>query len=121
MEYAANYHTHTFRCGHAEGTDREYIETAIKAGYKTLGFSDHSPMVFDTDHHSGYRMSLDQAEGYFTALSDLKREYRDDIAIHIGVEAEYYPATHGRFMEFMRQYPCEYMLLGQHFLLREED
>ena len=37
------------------------------------------------------------------------------------MEAEYYPATHGRFMEFMRQYPCEYMLLGQHFLLREED
>ena len=121
MELTANYHTHTFRCGHAGGTDREYIETAIKAGYKILGFSDHSPMVYDTDHHSGYRMSLEQAEEYFTTLSDLKQEYRDDIEIHIGVEAEYYPATHERFMEFMRQYPCEYMILGQHFLLREED
>ena len=121
MELTANYHTHTYRCGHAGGTDREYIETAIKAGYKVLGFSDHSPMVYDTDHRSGYRMRLDQAEEYFTTLSDLKQEYRDDIEIRIGVEAEYYPATHDRFMEFMRQYPCEYMILGQHFLLREED
>ena len=121
MELTANYHTHTFRCGHAGGTDREYIETAIRAGYKVLGFSDHSPMVYDTDHHSGYRMRLDQAEEYFTTLTDLKKEYQNDIEIHVGVEAEYYPATHDRFMEFMRQYPCEYMILGQHFLLREED
>ena len=121
MDLIANYHTHTYRCGHAGGTDRDYIETAIQAGYKVLGFSDHSPMVYDTDHHSGYRMALDQAEEYFTSLSDLKKEYQNDIEIHIGVEAEYYPATHGRFMEFMRRYPCEYMLLGQHFLLREED
>ena len=121
MELTANYHTHTFRCGHAGGTDRDYIETAIRAGYRVLGFSDHSPMVFDTDHRSGYRMRLEQAEEYFTTLSDLKKEYRNDIEIHIGVEAEYYPATHDRFMAFMRQYPCEYMILGQHFLLREED
>ena len=25
-----NYHTHTFRCHHATGTEREYIEEAIK-------------------------------------------------------------------------------------------
>ena len=121
MDYTENYHTHTFRCGHAGGTDREYIETAIAAGYKALGFSDHTPMVFDTDHHSGFRMPLSQAEEYFTTLTDLKKEYRDDIEIHIGVEAEYYPATHEKYMAFMRQFPCEYMLLGQHFLLREED
>ena len=121
MELTANYHTHTFRCGHAGGTDRDYIETAIKAGHRVLGFSDHTPMVYDTDHHSGYRMALDQAEEYFTTLTDLKKEYRNDIEIRIGVEAEYYPATHDRFTAFMRQYPCEYMILGQHFLWREED
>ena len=43
----ANYHSHTPRCNHAHGEEREYIETAIKAGYSVLGFSDHSPQVFD--------------------------------------------------------------------------
>ncbi len=38
----ANYHTHTARCGHAIGTDEEYVQTAIQAGLKTLGFSDHA-------------------------------------------------------------------------------
>ena len=38
-----NYHTHTYRCGHAVGTERDYVEAALKAGIRTLGFSDHTP------------------------------------------------------------------------------
>ena len=41
----ANYHTHTWRCRHADGTEREYVETAIEAGFKILGFSDHTPQL----------------------------------------------------------------------------
>lgn len=40
----ANYHTHTWRCNHAVGTEREYVERAIEGGLKILGFSDHTPM-----------------------------------------------------------------------------
>ena len=42
----ANYHTHTYRCQHAGGTEREYIEKAIEVGIKKLGFSDHVPCPF---------------------------------------------------------------------------
>ena len=42
MEMIANYHTHTWRCHHADGTEREYVENAIAAGIKILGFSDHT-------------------------------------------------------------------------------
>ena len=48
----ANYHTHTKRCNHALGEDREYVEAAIKAGLKVLGFSDHCPFVFEDGHIS---------------------------------------------------------------------
>ena len=41
----ANYHTHTVRCGHAEGTDREYAEKAVERGLTHLGFSDHVTMA----------------------------------------------------------------------------
>ena len=50
----ANYHTHTYRCGHAVGEDRQYVETAIERGLKVLGFSDHVPMPFP-DGHGGLR------------------------------------------------------------------
>lgn len=34
----ANYHTHTYRCQHAYGSEREYIEAAIRMGIAELGF-----------------------------------------------------------------------------------
>ena len=42
----ANYHTHTYRCQHAYGSEREYIEAAIRMGIAELGFSDHVPCPF---------------------------------------------------------------------------
>ena len=37
-----NMHTHTARCMHARGEDREYVEKAIEAGFEVLGMSDHA-------------------------------------------------------------------------------
>lgn len=51
----ANYHTHTWRCRHADGTEREYVERAIEGGLKILGFSDHSPYPFPDGYDSGKR------------------------------------------------------------------
>ena len=31
-----NFHTHTTRCNHAVGEDRQYVEAAIKVGLKAL-------------------------------------------------------------------------------------
>ena len=115
----ANYHTHTYRCNHAEGADRDYVESAIRAGMKILGFSDHSPMIFPKeiygDYYSGFRMRPEQAEDYFRSVSDLKAEYKNEIEIYAGVEVEYYPDCFPAYLEFMRQFPLDYMILGQHF------
>ena len=83
----ANYHTHTFRCQHAVGEDRQYVEAAISHGMKVLGFSDHCPWVFDDGYVSGTRMSPSQLDGYFTSLTDLRAEYAGDIRLYIGFEA----------------------------------
>jgi len=117
----ANYHTHTTRCLHARGEDREYVENAIKAGLKILGFADHTPMVYNTDYKSYFRMPLEDADGYFKSVTDLKKEYAGDIEIRVGLESEYYPESFEKYLDFIDQYPIEYMILGQHCLLREED
>ena len=116
----ANYHTHTWRCRHARGAEREYIEEAIRGGIKLLGFSDHTPYPFSDGHDSGFRMALDQTEDYFRTLTDLKREYAGEIELHIGVEAEYYPQVFPILLDYLKDYPCEYMILGQHMLENEE-
>lgn len=122
MNYIANYHTHTYRCGHARGEDRAYVEEAIQAGLKILGFSDHTPMPFLTEgYRSGHRVQMDKAEDYFRSISDLKKEYARDISIHIGVETEFYPDTFDLYWDYIKQFPLEYMILGQHYIWREED
>ena len=35
------FHSHTFRCGHAEGDVEDYVLLAIKHGLKIYGVSDH--------------------------------------------------------------------------------
>ena len=70
----ANYHTHTWRCRHADGTEREYVERAIEGGLKILGFSDHSPYPFPDGYDSGMRMRLDQVEGYVDTVLALNKK-----------------------------------------------
>ena len=52
----ANYHTHTPRCNHAVGSEEEYVQQALKAGIKILGFSDHTPYLFPGDYYSTFRI-----------------------------------------------------------------
>ena len=112
----ANYHTHTWRCKHASGTEREYIENAIRGGLTVLGFSDHTPIPFEGGYVSDHRMEMDLLEDYVTTITALKAEYARDIRIHLGLEFEYAPKYLERQLAVIRQYPIEYLLLGQHFL-----
>ena len=111
-----NYHTHTLRCRHAKGTERDFIEAALSAGMRTLGFSDHAPQFFPGDYYSNFRMFPHETEDYVTTLLALREEYRGQIDIKIGYEVEYYPSIFNDFLTHIRQYPCDYLILGQHFL-----
>lgn len=72
--FTYNYHCHTKRCGHASGTDEEYVEAAIKAGYKVLGFSDHGP--YSLYPHPGSHMDWSQLDDYIDSINSLKKNTR---------------------------------------------
>ena len=117
----ANYHTHTPRCHHAFGQEREYVERAINAGLKKFGFADHSPMVFEGDYYSGHRMRPAEIEGYVNTILQLREEYKKDIELYIGFEVEYYPKFFNQFLDLIAPFPIDYLILGQHFLDNEMD
>lgn len=111
-----NFHTHTTRCRHAFGRDRDYVTKAIKAGIKVLGFSDHAPMIFPCDnYYSTYRMFLDDVADYVNSVNLLREEYKDKIEIHLGFEIEYLPELFDKTLDFLAPYGYEYLILGQHF------
>ncbi len=114
-----NLHTHTFRCNHAADKERDYIERAISFGIKILGFSDHAPYVFENGHYSSFRMRPELQEDYVNTLLALREEYKGVIDIKIGYEAEYYPRFFDKFIELIRPYPIDYLIMGQHFIRNE--
>lgn len=118
----ANYHTHTTRCKHAVGSEREYVEKAIELGFSELGFADHAPMPLPEGlHPTNYitigemRMSLEETDDYVSTLLALRKEYERDIKIHVGFEVEYYSTCFDSFISFISDYPIDYLILGQHF------
>ena len=117
----ANHHTHTYRCGHAEGGERDYVRLALEAGMEILGFSDHTPYdFFDSEpRNRPMRMKPEELPAYAESVRALAWEYRDRIEIRLGVEAEYYPRYFPRLLELLRLCGVEYMILGQHFLGNE--
>ena len=115
----ANYHAHTWRCHHASGTEREYVEAAIRGGLKILGFSDHTPQIYPDGYVNHTKMLPDQLEDYVNVILALKKEYEKDIEIHLGLEVEYYPAYFDKLLALTAQYPIEYYILGQHNLGNE--
>lgn len=114
-----NYHTHTHRCNHAAPDERQYIECAIAAGLKVLGFSDHTPYFFPGSYYSSFRMRPELTQDYFDTLLKLKEEYKDKIDIKIGFETEYYPAYFDKLLDFYKGFPVDYIILGQHFIENE--
>lgn len=111
-----NYHTHTKLCGHATGETREYVEKAIQAGLKTLGFSDHAPYPFPIQNETAYEKAKQHLFSYANEVRALAKEYEKDIRILCGFEVEYFPSLHQQEKAFLNQVQPDYLILGQHFI-----
>lgn len=114
-----NYHAHTWRCQHAYGTEREYVEAAIRMGIRRFGFSDHIPCPFKDGYVSNIRMTMEQADEYAACIRGLQKEYRGQIEILLAFEAEYIPEFYEEQMRMIHRLGCDYVIMGQHFLQSE--
>lgn len=117
----ANYHTHTWRCNHASGTERQYVDNALKAGLRILGFADHAPYIFPDGYYSHFRMKLGQLQDYVDTVLKLREDYAGQIQIPLGLEIEYYPRHLPELLPILRDQPMDYLILGQHFVGNEYD
>ena len=117
----ANYHTHTHRCNHAIGREEDYVQEALNAGFEILGWADHTPYLFPGGYYSHFRMRPAQLPGYVQTIQELQRKYAGQIEMPIGLETEYYPKHFGNLIEFLRDHPIDYLILGQHFIGNEYD
>ncbi len=115
MIHKANYHTHTTRCKHANGTDQEYVLAAIEAGYDELAFTDHTPWQLFPNENGYNRMSISEMGDYVASIRHLSTQYSEKISIKLGVEAEYYRDRFDWLMDLKKKYNLDLLVLGNHF------
>ena len=110
----ADYHIHTFLCGHAVGEPLEYAEAAIKAGLEEIGFSDHAPFVHYED--PSITMSIKQLPEYYRMMEDVRKKYSNRLCIKIGIEADYVPGYEHKTKAILEDYPYDYVIGSVHFI-----
>lgn len=109
-----NYHTHTWRCMHASGTEEAYVRRAIERGFSVLGFADHTPWPYEGGFVSGIRMRLDELDGYIATVRGLAERYAGQITIPLGLECEAFPQYMGWLAE-LKARSLDYVILGNHY------
>ena len=103
-----NYHTHTCRCGHAIGSDEEYIIKAIEAGYQVIGMSDH---IIIPD--------INRNEEYFDSIHLLKEKYKVQIDVKIALEVEWYEGYINYYKKLLNEKKVDYLIFGNHGYLNQ--
>lgn len=115
-----NFHTHTYRCNHAVGTEEEYVLAAIEAGYKKLGFSDHVPLPPEFNETRA-RMHPDEVDDYVNEVRRLKAKYVDKIEIYLSFEFDEFKENQEYNEMLMNQYQLDYRMFGNHFYKEVSD
>ena len=86
MRDKQNLHIHTT---YADGKDspEEIIEEAIRRGFDSIGFSEHSFMPFST---YSCKMTVQRTADYKAEIAALKSKYQGIIDVFSGLEFEFY-------------------------------
>lgn len=105
-----NYHTHTYRCGHAVGSEEEYIQAAIKAGFTTIGISEH--MGYQGWDDPNERIPYNELDDYLQVMYALKEKYKNQINVRIGFECEFFEDSIEHLKKMKSK--CDYLICGQH-------
>ncbi len=115
-----NYHTHTYRCGHAgKFLDEEYVVSAINEGFNELGFSDHA-MFSDIYEEYGMRAPYNELEGYIKSINELKEKYSDQIKIYLAMECEYFSEYYDELKALLDSKKMDYLIFGNHMLMHKD-
>ena len=74
-----NYHTHTYRCGHADNnmSDEDFVKLFVKKGFNKIAFTDHCPEKEIIDNRKNMRMKYSEKDEYLSSVKELKEKYKD--------------------------------------------
>ena len=107
-------HMHTKYCGHATGEMEQYVENAIKCGFKRILFLAH--LESGIKYHVKNWLSPDEFKTYFQTGFVLRRKYKDIIDINLGAELGFNPDRAKELRALKEEYPFDAVGLSYHYI-----
>ncbi|OCS88327.1 histidinol-phosphatase HisJ [Caryophanon tenue] len=115
-------HIHTPFCPHGS-TDsfEQYIDKAIAHGFTDISFTEHAPLpegFIDPTPDKDSGMLLTQLEPYLHTVTQLKKQYAQQINISVGLEVDYIIGYEQQTTQFLQTYGAalDDSILSVHFL-----
>lgn len=106
-----NYHSHSIYCdGRARMED--FVRFAISRGLKSYGFSSHAPLPFDTN----WSMQWDTMDCYLSEFERLKKKYKEQIDLYIGLEIDYLNEMSNPACREFQELPLDYRIGSVHMI-----
>lgn len=106
IKVCQNLHTHTSFCD-GKDTAEEMIQSAVKKGMTSIGFSGHA----FTAHDQSYCMSFEKTLKYCDDILKLKEKYQDKIKIYLGLEQDFFSAE--------PHIETDYLIGSVHYVLKD--
>lgn len=107
----SNLHTHTIFSDGSSPPD-DYIEAALRIGFRSIGFSDHSPLPFENT----FAIKEERADAYCETILKLKEHYKGKIDVLLGMEIDYIPGTGNNPSWFRQHYPLDFIIGSVHLV-----
>ncbi len=105
-------HSHTFRCGHAQGDIEDYVIEAIKHGFTFYGVSDH--VFLPGVHQPGTRGDYSYLDDYIDKFNISKAKHSQEIKLLLGFECEYSEHFLEYYRSLIKDKGFDYLVCGQH-------
>ena len=117
-DYGTDYHVHTYRCGHAGGETRAYVERAVALGLAEIAFTDHVPLYFLPGEDPAPTLAMTRAElpGYVDEVLALREEFRGRIDVLLGLEADYAEGHEDALREILALHDWDVVLGSVHWV-----
>ncbi|MBN1131212.1 MAG: histidinol-phosphatase [Chitinispirillaceae bacterium] len=114
----ADYHVHSPYCGHARGKIIEYIHSAIALGLHEIGFADHLGRYYLTPslrrRYWDWGMDERNLARYSAELLELREIFAEQIAIKIGIEADFVEGAEDMLGAVVERFPFDFILGSIH-------
>ncbi|MFH1120236.1 MAG: histidinol-phosphatase [Bacteroidota bacterium] len=111
MNKPKNYHTHS-RFSDGSDEPEAYVIEAIRQGFTTLGFSEHSVLPFENT----FALQAGTEKDYVSDIYRLQKEYKGQLEILLALEADYIPGFSSGFAGLKSSLGLDYVIGSVHLV-----